>query len=86
MKSFLITGIEPKIWKDFKSACAFYNLSARYVFIKYVCSVAKDWRYILTHKKQSNTFLRSQIFKGIKEPQATEKPQKTPKSKVVKKS
>ena len=43
-KTYLITGIDADTWKDFKTACAFYNLSMRATFIKHIQNIVNDYR------------------------------------------
>lgn len=47
-KTYLITGIEPELRKDFKSACAYYGTSMRDSFIEHMEKIASDfniWRW-----------------------------------------
>jgi hypothetical protein len=43
-KTYLITDIDPVTWKDFKTACAHYDLSMRIVFIKHIQNIVNDYR------------------------------------------
>lgn len=43
-KTYLITDIDPGTWKDFKTACAHYDLSMRVVFIKHIQNIVNDYR------------------------------------------
>jgi len=56
-KTYLITGIEPGLMKDFKTACSHYELSMRDVFIKHMQNIVSDfdfakWAKDETKKKQ----------------------------------
>jgi len=42
-KSFTITGIDPKLWKEFKAACAHYDLTIKDVFILHVKNIVSDY-------------------------------------------
>ena len=44
MKSFLITGIDDDLYKEFKAACAFYGLTIRGLFIKHMKCIVSDYR------------------------------------------
>jgi len=44
LKTYLITDIDPATWKDFKTACAYYNLSMRATFIKHIQNIVNDYR------------------------------------------
>ena len=50
MKSFLITGIDDDLYKEFKAACAFYDLTIRGLFIKHMKCIVSDYR---VHKAQA---------------------------------
>ena len=42
-KRFIITKIDPQLWKKFKTACAFYDLSMRDLFIKLIENIVSDY-------------------------------------------
>jgi len=42
-KSYLIQGIEPTLWKNFKTACAWYEISMRDIFIKHMQNTVSDY-------------------------------------------
>lgn len=44
VKTYLITGINPDTWRDFKTACAYYNLSMRATLIKHIENIVNDFR------------------------------------------
>ena len=43
-KTYLITGIDAGTWKDFKTACAHYDLSIRATLIKHIENIVNDFR------------------------------------------
>ena len=43
-KKYLITGVDPKLYKDFKAACAYYDLSIRHVLINHMQNIVKDYQ------------------------------------------
>ena len=42
-KRFMITKIEPDLWRKFKTACAFYDLSMRQLFINLMTNIVNDY-------------------------------------------
>lgn len=42
LKSYILTGIDADLWKDFKTACAHYNISIRSVFLNLITSIVED--------------------------------------------
>lgn len=42
-KTFLIEGIDPKLHKDFKVACAYYGLSMKDVLIQHMRNIVEDY-------------------------------------------
>jgi len=46
-KELRITNIDPDIHKDFKAACAFYQLDMRKALMKHMEVVVKDWKEAL---------------------------------------
>ena len=42
-KKYLITGVEPMLYKNFKAACAYYELTVKEVFIKHMQSIVDDY-------------------------------------------
>ena len=61
-KSYLITGVEPMLYKNFKSACAYYELTISEVFIKHMESIVEDYNNALINR----TFEAQQRRKGGK--------------------
>lgn len=52
-KTYLITGIEPGLMKEFKTACAHYDISMRDVFIKHMWNIVNDFNSQKRHKPPS---------------------------------
>lgn len=52
-KSYLLTGIEPTLWKNFKAACAHYDISMREIFIKHMQNIVSDYNMQRQHKPPS---------------------------------
>jgi len=46
-KTYQITGIEPMLYKNFKAACAYYELTINEVFIKHMENIVEDHRRAL---------------------------------------
>ena len=44
MKTYNIYGIDDDLYKEFKAACAFYDISIRELFIKYMKCIVLDYR------------------------------------------
>lgn len=42
-KKYLITGVEPMLYKNFKAACAYYELTINKVLIKHMQSIVDDY-------------------------------------------
>lgn len=43
-KSFTIRGIDPKLYKEFKAACAHYDLIINDVFNKHIYNIVSDYK------------------------------------------
>lgn len=43
-KRFMITKIDPDLWRKFKTACAHYDLSIRDLFIKLITNIVDDYQ------------------------------------------
>lgn len=43
MKRFMITKIDPDLWRKFKTACASYDLSIRSLFINLMVNIVDDF-------------------------------------------
>ena len=43
MKRFMITKIDPDLWRKFKTACAYYDLSSRDLFINLMENIVCDY-------------------------------------------
>lgn len=41
-KNYIITNIDPVLWKDFKTACAFYEISIKELFVNHMKAIIKD--------------------------------------------
>ena len=44
LKTYLITDIDPVTWKDFKAACAHYDISIKATLIKHIQNIVNDYR------------------------------------------
>lgn len=42
-KNYSLTGIDPKLHKNFKAACAWYEISIRDTFIKHMENIVSDY-------------------------------------------
>lgn len=42
-KRFMITKIDPDLWRKFKTACAHYDLSIRDLFINLMANIVHDF-------------------------------------------
>lgn len=60
LKTYLITDIDPELKKDFKAACAYYNLSIKAVLINHMKSMVKDYKYAMS------IFAKPKIYKDVK--------------------
>jgi len=61
-KTCFIEGIDPKLYKEFKSACAYYELSIKEVLIKHMQNIVDDYNSTLINR----TFEAHQKRKGGK--------------------
>lgn len=61
-KSYLLTGIDADLWKDFKAACAHYNISIKDVFFMLIANIVSDHR---AHKNLTNYITSVSNKKGI---------------------
>ena len=61
-KDYLIKGIDPGLYSQFKTACAYYNLSIKDVLIKHMQNIVDDYMTILINR----TFEAKQRRKGGK--------------------
>jgi len=52
-KKYLITGVEPMLYKNFKAACAHYELTINEVFIKHMQNIVDDYNRQRQHKPPS---------------------------------
>ena len=60
-KRFMLTKIDPDLWRKFKTACASYDLSIRELFINLMVNIVDDYE-----KRPSVNF--PPILKRRKEP------------------
>jgi len=44
LNDYLIKGIDHELWKEFKAACAHYEISMREIFVKQIENVVNDYR------------------------------------------
>ncbi len=42
-QAFNLTGIDPKFWREFKAACAYYGISIRGTFLKHAQNIIDDY-------------------------------------------
>lgn len=42
-KRFMITKIDPDLWRKFKTACAHYDLSMKDIFINLITNIVDDY-------------------------------------------
>jgi len=59
-KTYQITGIEPMLYKNFKAACAYYELTINEVFVKHMRNIVEDYNNAILDRK----FKAQQIKKG----------------------
>ena len=50
-KKYLITGVDPMLYKNFKAACAYYELTEKEVFIKHMRNIVEDYNNTLLDRK-----------------------------------
>ena len=50
-KKYLITGVDPKLYKDFKTACAYYGITAKATLIKHMENIVNDYLKAITKPK-----------------------------------
>jgi hypothetical protein len=43
LKAFNLSRIEPELWREFKTACAYYDISIRGTLINYIQNVVDDY-------------------------------------------
>jgi len=43
-QNYTITGIDRKLWSEFKSACAHYDISIRATLLKHIQNIVNDYR------------------------------------------
>ena len=59
-KSYLIRDIDDETWKDFKTACVYYDISMRATLIKHIQNIVNDYR------KARMMFDKPKIYKDEK--------------------
>jgi len=55
-KTYLITGVEPMLYKNFKAACAHYELTINEVFIKHIEHIVEDYLRAKSEFKDGNIY------------------------------
>lgn len=50
-KSYSLTGIDPDLWREFKAACAYYDLDIKQTFIQKIEAVVRDYNKALLDRK-----------------------------------
>lgn len=53
LKCFTLTRVDPELWKEFKAACAHYDLYIRDVFIKHIHNIVSDYKRQMLFKPAS---------------------------------
>jgi len=55
-QNYTLTGIDRKLWREFKSACAHFDISIRATFLRHIQTIVNDYRkYKMNYGDQSNT-------------------------------
>ena len=44
LKKNVHLDIDPGLWRDFKAACAYYNISMKATLIKHIQNIVNDYR------------------------------------------
>jgi len=57
-KKYLITGVEPMLYKNFKAACAHYELTINEVFIKHMENIVADYLMAVSEFKQPKIYTK----------------------------
>lgn len=57
-KSYLITNIDSDVWKDFKSACAYYDISMRSTLIQHIFNIVRDYKRALSEFKKPKVYTK----------------------------
>jgi len=42
-KTYLITGVPPDLYKDFKTACAYFDITSKKTLIKHMQNIVDDY-------------------------------------------
>lgn len=59
-KTCFITGINAELYKDFKTACAYFDISIKEVLTKHMYSIVKDYQ------RSRKMFDKPKIYKKVK--------------------
>jgi len=43
-RAFVLPDIDPKLWREFKAACAHYDISIKATLLKHIENVVNDYR------------------------------------------
>lgn len=43
LKTYLITGVEPMLYKNFKAACAHYEMTEKDILIQHMRNIVEDY-------------------------------------------
>jgi len=43
-KNYIVTNVDHRLWRDFKAACAYYDISIRATFLKHIENTVNDYR------------------------------------------
>ncbi len=57
MKEFLIRDITPELGKDFKAACAYYDLSMKAIFLKHMQNIVDDYIKAIKGSAKPKTYI-----------------------------
>lgn len=55
-KTYLITGIEPMLYKNFKAACAHYEITERDLLIQHMRNIVEDYLRALSEFKEPEIY------------------------------
>jgi len=55
MAEYMLNNIDDKLWRDFRAACAFYQMDVRREFIRHVRNIVSD--YHLARRDQARAKL-----------------------------
>ena len=59
-KDYLIKGVDPDLYSEFKAACAYYRMTAKATLIKHMENIVDDYH------KSRQMFDKPKIYKKVK--------------------